>query len=128
MSPCCPEFSRLLNADAKCSRKKRQQWHFFLQEHMSTVCGCLSNHCIQRNIYIIDGPEMKRLILWIAATDGENPILKLQFRRCLLGCLGRWELTRAPAATVWAYLAPKPHARDLHHPGAANRVQDGPNR
>ena len=48
--------------------------------------------------------------------EAKIPILKLQCWRRLLGRLGRRELTRAPAATVWAYLAPKPHARDLHHP------------
>jgi hypothetical protein len=35
---------------------------------------------------------------------------------CLLACLVRREITAAPAATLWAYLAPKPRARDLHHP------------
>src|SRR5262249_8997746 len=54
--------------------------------------------------------------LQVAVTEAVNPIWKLKCRGRLLGYLGQRKLTRAPAATVWAYLAPKPRARDLHHP------------
>src|SRR5262245_60168766 len=64
-----------------------------------------------------------RSTLQAAMIEAGNPIWKLQCRRRLLGRLGRRKLTRAAAATLRAYLAAKPHARDLHHPGAAHRVQ-----
>lgn len=40
-------------------------------------------------------------------------------RRCVLTFFPN----SAPAATLWAHLAPKPHCRDLHHP-KASRVQE----